>query len=117
MALQTVQTITRPGFDLTATAVAADGSNGDSWVNTGSQLVAVINGSGAPITVTENYNSTIKFDGATPTVKTYSVPAGHTAILGPFSVGYFSDATTQQAKISYSSATSVSVCVFQLGNA
>lgn len=114
MALQTIQTVNHPGIDLTALAVAADGASGDSWVNTGAQMVAVINGSASPITVTLPYVAT--FDGQTPPNKTLSVPANHTAIVGPFNPAYYNQTSNQQAKITYSAVTSVSVCVFQMGS-
>lgn len=113
MAQQTVHQVNHPGYDMTANAVAADGVNGDKWLNSGGQLVAINNGSGSAITVTLNY--TTQFDGATPANKTLTIPAGHTAIVGPFSQAYYNDANGY-ASISYSSAASVTILVFQQGS-
>jgi hypothetical protein len=115
VATQTIQTAVRPGINLTTLAVVADAGLTDTWANTGSQLVAVINGGGAPITVTENYGAGAKFDGTSPASPTYSVPAGQTCILGPFRTDYFNTAAGT-ASISYSAVTSVKIMVFQPGN-
>ena len=114
MAQQTIQTVNRPGVDLASVAVAAAGG-GDTWLNTGGELVYLNNGSGAPITVTMPYASNVRFDGSTPTAKTFAVPAGHAALLGPFAPGFFNDPTSGLASLTYSGVTSLTICVFRPG--
>lgn len=112
MAVQTIHTINHPGVDISAGAVAADVA-GDSWANSGNQMAAIINGGIGSVTVTLPYQ--IQFDGGTPTNKTLAIPAGHTAIVGPFSPAYYND-TNGRANITYSGVSSVSIYVFQPGS-
>jgi len=97
------------GLDLAGTAADAAG---DEWPNTGQEVVAVKNGSGAPITVTETFRQTP--DGATVTSLSASVAAGATRVFGPFPPTYYNDANNR-AKITYSLSTSVTVTPFKLG--
>ena len=69
------------GVDLTAALTAADATNGNSFVNDGTTLLRVKNGSGSPVTVTVHFQGTLTpaVDGVTLTGtsagKQYSVPA------------------------------------------
>ena len=112
MATLTVNTVNHPGYDITTNAVAADVA-GDTWLNTGAQMAAITNGDVSSKTVTLVYAAT--FDGASPTNKTIAIPAGHTAIVGPFNPALYNNATTQKASITYSAVTNVTICVFQPG--
>jgi hypothetical protein len=112
MALQTVQGTNRtPGLDVSVAAfVAVDVGLNDKWQNTGREMVMVNNGSGAPITVTENLVATI--DGQTPAGIVNTIPAGKTHLFGPFPTNAYNTPNLNQASLNFSSATSVSLLVF-----
>lgn len=94
-----------PGF------VAAAGG-GDSFPNTGAELLIVDNGSGGSITVTiegpgeDNFGVThaTAFDAGG------SVPAGAVRVFGPFRTKRFNDANGR-VQVAYSAVTSVTVAV------
>ena len=111
MAVLTVQNISRAGLDVTAALAAAD-SEGDSWGNTGTEYLAVNNGSGSSITVTLAYQK--QFDGASATNRTVAVAAGRLALIGPFPQHLY-NASNQRASVTYSSVTSVTVAAVRMG--
>lgn len=111
MAVLTVQLTSRSGLNLTD-ALAAAAGGGDSWVNTGSELLVIVNGGASEITATFPYAATT--DGQAITSKTVAVPAGETVIVGPFPQPLFNDAS-QRASVTYSGVTSVSVAVVRPG--
>jgi len=102
------------GLDYTAQAVAADGTNGNKWPNTGGQTLVVINGGGSACVLTKIYGPGAVFDGTTPASPTLSVPAGHTMEIGPFPPALYNDANGA-ANVTYSQVASVTVLVRQLG--
>ena len=110
----TVQTVSRAGLDLNANAVAATGG-GDSWLNTGSQMLYINNGSGSICTVTLVFGVGGVVDGLTPTARTVGVPIGHAAIIGPFPPTAYNDANGL-ANVHYSGVSSVTVAAFQPGS-
>lgn len=111
MAVLTVNVVSRSGLNLTD-ALAAAGASGDSWANTGTEVLAVRNASLASVTVTLAYAAT--FDGAAPANKTVSVGAGKTTLIGPFPQTLHNDAN-QRVSVTYSSSTDVTVAAFRLG--
>jgi hypothetical protein len=94
----------RTGLDLTSTATAVASS--DNFTNDGATHLAVINGSGAPITVTFSFNSNVAVDGVVPSNPTASVAAGDTEVFGPFATNFYND-TTGKLTVGYSSITTV----------
>jgi hypothetical protein len=112
MAVLTVQDAAVTG--LAETLVAA-GAGGDSFDNNGLCLLEVVNGGGAPITVTIDDPGSASPVGAmqfNPDVSV-SVTNGQTRIIGPFPPFRFNDANGRVA-ISYSAVTSVTVRVIRL---
>lgn len=109
MAALTVTPITRAGIP--GTLVAAAGG-GDTFANTGKEFLEVVNGGGAPITVTIAVPYTV--DGITLPGKTVSVTNGQRRLIGPFPSNIYNDPTLQTVGITYSAVTSVTVGVFQL---
>jgi hypothetical protein len=110
MAVLSVQNITRAGFNLDQNDVAAAGG-GDSFPNTGQEMLYVRNGGGSQITVTLAYQVT--FDGQTIPSKTVAVPAGEAMLIGPFPTGSYNDANSR-ANVTYSGVTSVTVAALKL---
>jgi hypothetical protein len=108
MATLTPTSAARTGVDL-AGAAAAGG--GDQWLNTGKELLTVKNGSGSSINVTLDIQSTV--DGAAVTDPVVAVGAGVTKLIGPFPTNIYNDGNGM-AKVSYSSATSVTVKVVRV---
>ena len=109
MATLTVQPITISGL---STAYAAADVAGDDFANTGNEFVDVVNGGGAPITVTPVVTSTIS-TGETITPETVSIPAGENRQIGPFDRTIYNDAAGNM-HIDYSDITSVTTAVLQL---
>lgn len=103
-------------LDVIAGLAAATGG-GDSFFMTGRDLLVVNNASGAPITVTISTVVAAVPDnfGVTNAAhdKTFSVAAGKTAILGPFSRFRFADANGN-AQVTYSGVTSLTVGVLRV---
>ena len=102
------------GLDYTSVAVAADGVNGNKFLNTGGQSLIVINGGASPCVVTKVYGPGATFDGTTPSSPTISVPAGHTMEIGPFPPSFYNDAQSY-ANFTYNQVVSVTVLARQLG--
>ena len=103
MALLTVTPITKTGIDTAGTAAAA---GGDTFPNTGREMLVVKNSGASPITVTLDIKATL--DGQAVTDPTVAVAAGVEKVIGPFPTGYYNDANGQVA-VSYSGVTSVTV--------
>jgi hypothetical protein len=112
LATLTTQTISRAGTVVTPVAAAGGGDA----MEVGSQMMLeVVNGAGAPITVTL----------AVPAARTYeanvaitspaiAVTNGTTKWIGPIDGQTFMDPTTGLCTITYSSATSVTVAAVKL---
>lgn len=109
MAVLTVNTLNRAGFNLSDNDVAAD-ADGDSFPNTGKELAYFDNGSGGAITVTLVFKSGLGIDGQSPTNRTVSVPAGERVLVGPFPKDLYNDANSRM-NFEYSAVTSLTVAV------
>lgn len=116
MAHKTSQTTSEAGAALTYTAAAA---GGDSFTNTGREVVHVKNGGGAPVTVTvKSRNTTPDLPGYGPVGKpdvTVAVPAGGDRHIGPFPSRAFNDADAR-VSLTWSSAASVTLAVIATRN-
>ena len=102
------------GTDLSAAAVAANVA-GDTWANTGREMVYIENGSGSPITLTMVLAATATIDGIATTSRTLSLVAAKRYVLGPFPPGAYNDVNGFM-NLTYSGVTSLKVLVFYLGN-
>lgn len=99
--------VTRAGTTL-ATASAAGG--GDSFLNTGTEMLYVANGGVGSITVTIAVQTTV--DGQAVPGRTVTVSNGVTKLIGPFPTPNYNDANGL-VQISYSGVTSVTVAVIK----
>lgn len=108
MATLTVQDIDRSA-GLEPTYVAAAGG-GDDFPNDGDTFLVVINGGGAPITVTGDSTVMCNFGFDHNEPDGVSVPAGDTRFFGPFPVSRFGASLA----VSYSGVTSVTVGAIRL---
>ncbi len=100
--------------DLTAAAALAGATAnaaGNYIANTGRQLLIALNGSGGTITITQVIQETV--DGKTAVHPTVAIPAGHTALLGPYDTGIYNDANGR-VQFTYSGVTSLKVVAFEL---
>lgn len=100
---------TRTGLDFSAVEVAAAGGGDYFVVINGSEYLVAHNGDAS------NHDVQLVFqqgeDGVVPANKTYTVIAGHVAILGPFPACYVDG--NSQVHWTYSAATSMKVSVFR----
>ncbi len=108
MADLTAQDITNTG--LAPVFVAADVA-GDTFTNTGREVVHVKNGSAASINVTLVGKNACEFGFLHDDV--VAVPAGAESIIDPTPTRRFVDKTTKKTTINYSAVTSVTVAVYQ----
>jgi hypothetical protein len=97
--------------------VAVDATNGNSFVNTGREMVEITNGGGSSITVTIVTNGTFNVNGVQYAVAdvTVTIAAGASKVCGPFDKGLFNDPTTGAVQMTWSSGTSVTARVISLG--
>lgn len=112
MAVQTVQKTTRAGLNLTTTGVAADAGGTEKWAGTGKEMLWIKNGSGG--TYTGTITTEVTIDGIAVSNKTFTIPTGDEAIIGPFPTGFYNDGQGN-VNLGHSTTTSVTVCVFTLG--
>jgi hypothetical protein len=98
----------RVGVDIAG--AAATSTTGDTFANSGSELLFVKNGAGAPITLTLDIQS--KLDGQALTDPAPSLTNGHTYVLGPFPPAYYNDANGR-VKVTCSDATSITLKVIK----
>lgn len=111
MALLTPQLSKRVANDLTMSAATA--STGDTFANSGREMVLIVNGSGSPINVTIPTPATV--DGDLPVAdKVIAVGAGKHALLGPFARSTYNDGDGL-VKFTCSSVTTVTVAVIARG--
>lgn len=113
MAVLTVLNSARAGNGVDLAGAAAAGG-GDSFVNTGSEVFVIKNGSGAPITATFVTPATV--DGLAVADLTATIAAGATRMVGPFPPGVYNDtgAPGGSVSVTYSAATSVTVAVVKV---
>jgi hypothetical protein len=104
----TPQDISRAGV---TPAYASAAAAGNSWLNTGREMVHIKNGSGAPITVT--FTPTVLTDGAATVAKTVSVTNAQERMIGPFPPALYNDSTGLM-KLDFSGVTSLTLGVFRL---
>ena len=86
----------------------AAAAGGDQFVNTGSELLVIENGSGAQMTLT--VTTTKQIDGEAVADKTVDIPAGERHLIGPFPPAIYND-NDNKVSLAYSSETSVTVAV------
>jgi hypothetical protein len=99
-------------------AVAVDAPNGNKFLNPrGTAVLTVINGAGAPITVTITTTKTIILKGITTyTVADQAVTVTNatTKIIGPFDKDMYNDASGY-VTVNWSSGTTITAQVIQPG--
>lgn len=108
MAELAIQEVDHTGLEPDAGLTGA-AAGGDTWQNTGQEMLRVVNGSGAPITVT--VDSVQACDQGFDHDVQVAVPAGEERWLGPFETARFG----RQPSLSYSAVTSLQVGVYQVG--
>jgi len=114
MALLTAQTFDEAGKDLILSAAIV---GGDEFVNTGKEILVILNGDTASTTITitaqatsfedKEYGNAVKEDQALVVAANNGV-----GIMGPFSRRAFND-SNQKVQITYSSVTSLEVAVIK----
>lgn len=109
MALLTVAAASRSGVDMTGAAAT---SGGDTFANTGHEILFVTNGDSGSHTVTVALQK--ELDGQSATARVVTVAAGKTEAIGPFQAGLYSD-DDGIAHVTYSAVTSVTVKVLKVG--
>ena len=107
MATLTVQSITKTG--LTPALVAAAGG-GDKFANTGKEMLEIVNGSGASITVTIVAQKTV--EGLAIAGRAIAIPAGQRRFIGRISPTVFND-SQGFTNLTYSGVTSLTIGAFQ----
>jgi hypothetical protein len=108
MATLAVQTPAAGGSALTLAAATA-GAGGDEFLNTGKEMPVVDNASGGAITVT--FVARTACDHGVLHDLTWSVADGAREFHPPLDARRFNDPDTGRVKMTYSSATSVTVGV------
>jgi|SRR5919108_297969 hypothetical protein len=103
----TVQTDTRAGLNITALAVAADGTNGNSFVNDGMTTLEVLNGTATACVVTLTFGAGATVDGQSPTNRTVSVTGNKHFRIGPFPTNLYGTTVT----VTYDQVNTVTVAV------
>ncbi len=106
--------MSRAGQDVTTLAAAAAGG-GDKWANTGAEFLVVYNAAisgNCVVTLVLGVGGVV--DGLTPAAKTVTVLPGKVAVIGPFPVGFYNDATGF-ASVTYSQVVTVNVLVMKPG--
>lgn len=112
MAVLTVATSKRSGNgDLITGAAAAGG--GDSFVNTGTELVVIRNESVGSITVT--FVTPVVVDALAVADLTMVLAAGERRIIGPFPPGWYNDTLVSGGSVNmtYSGVTTLFVAVIK----
>lgn len=112
MAVLTVTTISRAGHNVDTIDVAADVA-GDSFPNTGDELVIFNNTDAATRVVTFVFQATL--DGQAATARTITVPAtSGKMIVGPFPTSIYNDSNGRM-NMTYSAVAGLTVMVFKRG--
>jgi hypothetical protein len=91
-------------------ALVAATSGGDSFLNTGVEVLQVTNGSGSSITLTFPIAATV--DGQAVASKTVAVAAGATKIIGPFPTSAYND-VNGFCNVTYSGVTTLTVGILK----
>jgi hypothetical protein len=112
MATLTTQVVTRAGTVVTPVAAAG---GGDAMACGQNMMLEVVNGGGAPITVTLAIPAGASgYANAAYTNSTVSVTNATTKWIGPIPAPLYQDPTTGLCTITYSAVTSVTVAAVQL---
>ncbi len=108
MADITAQTAARSANELTMASAAA---GGDTFTNTGIELLLIINGSGSPITLTVTTPQTVDSEADLAVADlAIVIPAGEQHLIGPFPKAHYNN-SSDQVSLSYSAVTSVTLAV------
>lgn len=110
MAVLTVQETSRAGLNLSGAVAAAGG--GDSFANTGVELLYISNAGVGAITLTLDIQQSV--DGQAVTDRTVSIASGARQIVGPFPSAVYNDANSRM-NVGYSGVVSVTVMAFKAG--
>lgn len=113
MATLNVTTVSRAGVNLTTAAQAADTGGADKWTGTGKEFLFISNGSGSSYTAT--FPIQAQTDGQTVPSRTVVIPAGDSALIGPFPPQLYNDGT-KCVNVQHSATTSIKVLPLLLGN-
>ena len=114
--LLTAQPVVRTGLE--ASYTAGDAANGHSFVNTGAEIIHIVNGSGSSRTLT--IDNPVTVDGIAVPDPTVSITAGEERFIGPFPSFYEQDDTSQATTLEncilfgLDSATSVTVAILSV---
>ncbi|MFD1627654.1 hypothetical protein [Azospirillum griseum] len=111
----------RPTEAGAALTYAAADPPGDSFLNTGKEVVHVKNGGGGPITLTvKSRNVAPEVPGYGPVAKpdrAVTIPAGGDRLIGPFPIKAFTEPTTSRVSMTYSSTTGVTTAIITVRDA
>lgn len=114
----TVINTTAPGTVLAA-AAAVDAGNGNQFTNpTGRAVIEIINGAGAPITVTFTTSNTYNVGSVPYAVADLNVVVNNAVskVCGPFDKSLFND-TNGNVLVDFSSGTTITARVLEVGAA
>ena len=99
------------GVDLTPADLTPASSTTLTFPNSGSTLVVINNGSASPLTVVPSLARGVQ--GVTPTLTSYSLPAGKTQAFGPFKVADFGSTVT----VTIGATATINVGAFEMTSA
>jgi len=101
------------------TAVAVDAANGNSFPNTGREMIEVTNGAGAPVTLTITTYGTYAVGAVTYAIAdpAISITNATSKVFGPFDKTLYNNTTTGHVDLDWSSGTSITARVIALGTA
>lgn len=105
MAALSTQTSARGGTAITAASAAG---GGDSFANSGKEMIWIKNGDSSSMTLTIATNATT--DGLTVPNRTVAVAAGATKLIGPFPTPIYND-VNGNVQLTYSAVTSLTVAI------
>lgn len=95
MAVQSINTVDRTGSCDPVSLGVQCASGGDSFPNTGGQIVHWNNTSGAPITITEVLQTVVDGQPTSTVSRSFSVPAGGVRLSGPYPTTNYNDVNSR----------------------
>ena len=108
--------VTAAAGTVLAAPAAVDGSNGNSWTNTGREIIEITNGAASAITAT--FVTTGTFDVGTVAYAiadlSVAIAASTTKVCGPFEKALFND-DDNLVTVSWSSGTTITARVITMG--
>lgn len=110
MATLTPATAVRTGLDIVGDAVAA-ATLGDTFVNTGRELLFIANGDVSDMTLT--IVTPVTLGGQAVADRTVTIPAGESRLIGPFPPGVYNNAAGG-VDLTYSAVTDLTVYVVKV---